>query len=311
MSLPAIDFLGIGAQRAGTTWLWKCLRRHPDLYLPAVKELHYFDRPPADGHRQVSLGRLRTAWFGRGNREHASHRHVADPLGDIKPRSTLATALGGLADLVSFRRSGSWDDVRYLRQFEAGAGKVKGEITPAYALLDDEGVRHAVRLSNDLKVIFILRDPLSRALSSLRLRFHRSEKGLRPPPGDTAKYIVSKSVTDRGDYLRTIDTWGRHIPAERFFIGWYDDTLTDPEGMLRKVMVFLGVDPESPQVLALAHKRFNRAEIQDTGVPAEAVRGMAREMRPLIAAMKERLGGHAIGWLERCDRVIAGEPHDG
>ena len=37
-------FLGIGAQRAGTTWLDSFLRTHPALWLPTRrKELHYFD----------------------------------------------------------------------------------------------------------------------------------------------------------------------------------------------------------------------------------------------------------------------------
>jgi hypothetical protein len=38
------DFLIIGAQRAGTTWVYRLLRRHPALWLPSVKELHYFDQ---------------------------------------------------------------------------------------------------------------------------------------------------------------------------------------------------------------------------------------------------------------------------
>jgi hypothetical protein len=37
------EFLGIGAQKAGTTWLFENLRHHPDLFLPPVKEVHYFD----------------------------------------------------------------------------------------------------------------------------------------------------------------------------------------------------------------------------------------------------------------------------
>ena len=40
---PLPDFLGIGAQKAGTTWLHENLRSHPELYLPEAKELHYFD----------------------------------------------------------------------------------------------------------------------------------------------------------------------------------------------------------------------------------------------------------------------------
>ncbi len=41
LALP--EFLGIGAQKCGTTWLHENLARHPDLFLPAGKELHYFD----------------------------------------------------------------------------------------------------------------------------------------------------------------------------------------------------------------------------------------------------------------------------
>lgn len=37
------DFLGIGAQKAGTSWVYENLRHHPDVYMPERKELHYFD----------------------------------------------------------------------------------------------------------------------------------------------------------------------------------------------------------------------------------------------------------------------------
>lgn len=46
------NFLGIGVQRAGTTWLAACLRSHPAIFLPEQKELAYFngrgDRSLAD-----------------------------------------------------------------------------------------------------------------------------------------------------------------------------------------------------------------------------------------------------------------------
>jgi hypothetical protein len=37
------DFLGIGAQKSGTTWLYDQLRQHPALCLADEKEVHYFD----------------------------------------------------------------------------------------------------------------------------------------------------------------------------------------------------------------------------------------------------------------------------
>src|SRR5215210_7222727 len=37
------DFIGIGAQKAGTTWLHRNLQAHPQIWMPKEKELHYFD----------------------------------------------------------------------------------------------------------------------------------------------------------------------------------------------------------------------------------------------------------------------------
>jgi Sulfotransferase domain len=43
MSLPT--FLGIGVQKAGTSWLHYNLSRHPEIFVPTLrKEIHFFDR---------------------------------------------------------------------------------------------------------------------------------------------------------------------------------------------------------------------------------------------------------------------------
>lgn len=39
-----IDFLGIGAQRSGTTWLFEMMRRHPAIHFPTEKEIHFWDQ---------------------------------------------------------------------------------------------------------------------------------------------------------------------------------------------------------------------------------------------------------------------------
>ena len=41
MVLP--NFIGIGVQRAATTWLYNCLSEHPQVFMPPEKEIHYFD----------------------------------------------------------------------------------------------------------------------------------------------------------------------------------------------------------------------------------------------------------------------------
>ena len=38
-----IDFLGIGAQKAATSWLHVQLAKHPQVWFPAVKETHFWD----------------------------------------------------------------------------------------------------------------------------------------------------------------------------------------------------------------------------------------------------------------------------
>jgi len=35
-------FLGIGAERSATTWMFQCLMEHPEVFVPEEKELHFF-----------------------------------------------------------------------------------------------------------------------------------------------------------------------------------------------------------------------------------------------------------------------------
>jgi len=39
-----LDFVGIGAERSGTTWLTDCLREHPEVYIPEKKEVFFFNQ---------------------------------------------------------------------------------------------------------------------------------------------------------------------------------------------------------------------------------------------------------------------------
>lgn len=39
-----INFIGIGAQKCGTSWVYSCLYEHPEICAP-VKEIHFFSRP--------------------------------------------------------------------------------------------------------------------------------------------------------------------------------------------------------------------------------------------------------------------------
>jgi hypothetical protein len=47
--MAALTFLGIGAQKTGTTWLHEMLKLHPAVGLPADKEQHFWDAQHAKG----------------------------------------------------------------------------------------------------------------------------------------------------------------------------------------------------------------------------------------------------------------------
>lgn len=47
MTLP--NFLYIGPDKSGSTWMYELLRRHPRVFVPAIKDLYFFDRYYARG----------------------------------------------------------------------------------------------------------------------------------------------------------------------------------------------------------------------------------------------------------------------
>ena len=57
MGKPKPDFLVIGAQKCGTSWLHAQLSAHPDIFLPQRKELEYFSYEPQH-HRAGLTGYL-------------------------------------------------------------------------------------------------------------------------------------------------------------------------------------------------------------------------------------------------------------
>ena len=64
-TLDAPDFIGIGAPRCGTTWVYRMFRLHPEIWIP-WKEIHFFDSSdPAthSGFHIQSRGfRFRQSW---------------------------------------------------------------------------------------------------------------------------------------------------------------------------------------------------------------------------------------------------------
>jgi len=75
------NFLVIGAEKAGTTWLYDTLKQHPDIFLPDTKELSYFNRLDSNLKPSDYFVTLPLKWYEDFFSDRA-HEHAT---GDISP----------------------------------------------------------------------------------------------------------------------------------------------------------------------------------------------------------------------------------
>lgn len=81
LKLP--NFLGIGVQRAATTWLHNCFQQHPDVFVPSdIKEVCYFNR-----HKDKGL-----KWYS----EHFSGSEGFAAVGEITPMYLHRASVGDI-----------------------------------------------------------------------------------------------------------------------------------------------------------------------------------------------------------------------
>ena len=153
--MSSIDFIGIGAQKAGTSWLHTMLKEHPDIDLLPIKELHYFDRSKDyPSPNKLSITKLSERLQNRNWRKTACR----DVLRQLKK--------GNVNQARWFYKwhFKNYNDKWYISLFQGLKG-IKGEITPAYSILNDSDIQSMSKLMSDGKLILMLRDPLDRAWS--------------------------------------------------------------------------------------------------------------------------------------------------
>ena len=218
------DFLCIGAQKGGTSWLYMNLDRHPDVWLAPVKELHYLDQLYAKREGEEE-------WRQRGQRALAR-------LARLRP----ARADGSDEAVGALFATATVSDEWYGSIFAlAPSGSICGEMTPSYALLPDDGIRHLVALNPDAKILFLVRDPIERALADMRMLLNRRDRhprGQTPPHRDDE---VDSEVLKLSRYSETLRRYRRHIDERAIWIGDFDRLAGDAQALLRDVCTFLGV----------------------------------------------------------------------
>ena len=271
------DFLVIGAQRAGTTWLHRVLRQHPSLWLPPVKELHYFDR-------------LETK------------RTILDP--KERRRVGLKQLLSLDPWLVSYwlrMRSDEW----YARLFRGAKaeGLVAGEITPAYATLDETVLRRIKRLNDNIKLIFVMRDPVERAWSAVN---NAAKKGAADASSveKSIKRARESGAAARSAYADTIKRLEAVFPANQVHYCFFEDLRDRPEALTSDLFSFLGVEPVPPTPVQLPQAVNVAAGSKP--IPPEFSRTMARDYLPMVGDLCRRFDGPPQRWRARYETLLNG-----
>jgi len=293
------DFLIIGAARAGTGWLWSNLRRHPQVWTPPVKELHYFDRsreypstsflaPRSPIERMLARGYRRK--FLRQFRTDLSRRKW---------------------DLVRWDFAyflGRCDDDWYRSLFAPGEGRVRGEATPAYAILEAPDVERIATLFPCLRVVFVLRNPIERAWSHLRYRYGPAIRTERMSIAAMCEFVDSPGQALRADYSRTIEIWSRCLSDRRLHVAFHDDLAADPGRFFERVCNFLGVDPGllAPSDLTPALNAGPAAPI-----PPDLQRHLARRYQEPIRRLSDTYGAPPSHWLRSVEATIGKNPAGG
>ena len=291
------DFIGIGAQKAGTTWVHRNLQAHPEVWMPPIKELHYFDEKV-----ELEGGFVQRL---RGD-------HPADKRWRRQVRTRIRRPLERLSlrdlfwDLRYF--FGTPGDGWYASLFEPGRGRVTGEVTPDYAVLEKEEVARVHGLMPDAKIVFMIRNPVERPWSvmnmGLRMRGRSAEDvTLR----NFRRQVKNRRVRRMTDYLRTLDTWSAFYPGDQIFVGFLEDVHFFPEETLRGLYRFLEID--SSAASGVIRERIHTGSVST--MPSKLAISLARSYREDARLLEERFGGYASFWRFCADRLAERPPTKG
>lgn len=148
--------LGMGAQKAGTSWLHSYFRNVPDFSLGFQKEYHILDalyvpkfKGRADQTRRLASKILQEGSYNQGKNDRVLKR------------------MAFLSDPSSY-----FDYFEYLI-LKSGSGQISCDLTPSHMALPEKNLRYIKeefeKRQIQVKVIMLMRDPVERCWSSVRM----------------------------------------------------------------------------------------------------------------------------------------------
>lgn len=251
------DFIGIGAQKCGTTWIGYVLEQHPEVLFER-KEVNFFVR-----HFHRGYGWYHRWFAGREGRK----------AGEITPNYLYSPR----PDAARKQFYPKWSP-RELLTFWRRRPSACEEIHAGYP---------------DVKLFAIFRNPVERAWSQYwmwRNRKERIGKGRRVVP-------FRRMFDDDGRWLQTQGFYQRYLAGwlERFpdmAIWFHDDLKQDAPGFARQVYRFVGVDETFvPEV----DRRVNKGSYE--AMPAEERAYLCETYREDNARFSELVGRDVTHWV--------------
>ncbi len=150
------------------------------------------------------------------------------------------------------------------------------DFTPEYALMSDAQIAECKALNPTAKVIYVLRDPLARAVSALRMhvlwRTNSADKDAVEIAFDDTflKLLKEARVFDMSAYVWNHQRWARQY--DNILVLNYEDILADPEAMIARLFAHVGLrmDDMPPEAKAEFDIRMKRRIWQSTPYPVRA-----------------------------------------
>jgi hypothetical protein len=191
----------------------------------------------------------------------------------------------------------------YLSFFHEAAGRLKGEASANYAELPKSTIRLIKELNAELKLIYLMRDPIDRAWSYARWnQSHRP--GVFPtfeghiddvPDALWQESFRGQSTVLSGDYLGQLRRWLDVFDRRQMFVAFSEQIESSPQALLNGIFDFLGVERVAQFVDARLSERVN------AGVP--------RELTPELRTYLQRIyNGRTRQLAEFLRRELALEP---
>lgn len=181
------------------------------------------------------------------------------------------------------------------------------DFTPEYALISDDAIAECKALNPTAAVYYIIRDPLARAVSALRMHmlWEFGEDSAEPLHlDDQFHWLVEEAkLSAHGDYLRNITAWRRQYPD--LVVLNYEDFHADSAASIRTVFDRLGLDLDG--IPDEHRERFNNLcqgerVWKSTEFPID--RAALMYLHGMTWQVRQEVGEHFGFWFEEGKRVF-------